>query len=303
MYRLKFALIENDSHLNFQKGMVFTIMLASLLLTFREGLEAALVVGIILGYLRQIGHQDHRRWVWAAVGSAVALCFGLAVILQLAGAELEGKAEAIFEGCAMLLAVGVLTWMIFWMRTQARHLKSQLEAEIRGAISQGHHWGLFSVAFLAVFREGVETALFLTAASLVSDGLSTLVGGAVGLALAAFAGWLIYTSTARLNVRRFFGITSMLLLVFAAGMFAHGLHEFVEAGLLPSLGEEVWNTGQLLSDSSTIGSVLRTLVGYNDSPSLLEVIAYVTYWGVVVLAIKWWVNRISLGRVPVPNRS
>ena len=143
-------------------------MLASLLLMFREGLEAALIIGIMLGYLGQVGHEERRRTVWIAVVAAAGACLALAAGLQIVGASLEGKAENIFEGLAMLLAVVVLTWMIFWMRYQARHIKGALEAEIRAAVRQEHSWALFSLAFLAVFREGVEMALFVTAIDSVS---------------------------------------------------------------------------------------------------------------------------------------
>jgi len=266
-------------------------MLASLLLTFREGLEAALIVSIILSYLKQIGHQDRRNVVWTAVAAASVLSLALALGLQAVGAEFEGKAEQIFEGTAMLLAVGVLTWMIFWMRYQSRRIKSTLEAEIRVAANQGHNLALFTIAFMAVFREGVETALFLTAASFVSDGPATWTGSVIGLAVAVVVGWLIYTSTARLNVRRFFDVNSILLLIFAAGLFAHGIHEFQEAGWLPTLVDEVWNLKPVLDDESTVGAVLRTLVGYNDNPNLLEALSYLGYWVLVWGLATWWTNR------------
>jgi high-affinity iron transporter len=275
-------------------------MLPSLLLTFREGLEAALLVGIILGYLDQIGRRDRYRPVWTAVGLAAALSLALAVGLHIAGAAFEGRGENLFEGTAMLLAVGVLTWMIFWMRHQARSRKNALEAGIYGAVRQGHAWALFSLAFLAVLREGVELALFLTAVDLVSGGLSTLAGGLIGLGCAILAGWAVYTSTARLNVRRFFDTTGFVLLVFAAGLFAHGLLEFQEAGWLPALAEQVWNLKPVLSDTSTVGSLLRVLVGYHDAPSLLEVIGYLGYWS-AVLAVVWRTNRRMVRRVAAPN--
>jgi high-affinity iron transporter len=275
-------------------------MFASLLLMFREGLEAALIVGIILGYLSQIGHRD-RRWVWSAVAVAAALSLALAIILQVVGASLEGQAEYLFEGFAMLLAVIVLTWMIFWMRYQSRNIKRHLESEIGLAVRQGHNWALFSATFLAVFREGVETALFFTAVNSVSDDLSTLVGGLIGLAGAVLAGWLIYTSTVRLNVRRFFDVTSVILLVFAAGLFAHGLHEFQEAGWLPVLADHVWDLKPVLDDKSTVGSLLRVLVGYNDDPALLEVIGYIVYWITVLVSVNWWTNRRSIREAAPSN--
>jgi high-affinity iron transporter len=276
-------------------------MLTSLLLLFREGLEAALIVGIILGYLDRIGHRERRRSVWIAVGAAALLSLALAVILQIVGASLEGQAEALFEGFAMLLAVAVLTWMIFWMRYQARYIKAALEAEIRLAVREPHSRALFSLAFLAVFREGVEMALFLTAINAASDGIAVLVGSALGLIGAILVGWVIYTSTVRLNVRRFFDVTSVILLVFAAGLFAHGLHELQEVGWLPALVDQVWNFKPILDDQSTVGSWLRVLVGYNDDPALLEVIGYLAYWLIVLVAVNWWTAHRAVSGAVTAN--
>ncbi len=270
-------------------------MLPSLLLTFREGLEAALIVGIILGYLRQVGQMHRQRWIWAAVGCAAALSLGLALGLQAVGAELEGRAEYIFEGLAMLLAVVVLTWMIFWMRRHAHAMRASLQNSVQTAVQRGAGGALFGVAFLAVLREGVETALFLTAARIAGDGLSTLIGGVSGLVLAVALGWAIYSGSARLDVRRFFDVSSALLLVFAAGLFAHGVHELQEAGWLPVFVEHIWSTKATLNDGSTLGAMLRTLVGYNDDPSLLEVLGYGAYWAAVLSALRWWRTRV-LGR-------
>ncbi len=269
-------------------------MLPSLLLTLREGLEAALIVGIIFGILRRLERQDLRRVAWTAIAAASGLSLALAGALHMAGAEFEGRGEMLFEGTTMLLAVGVLTWMIFWMRRQARFIESRLETEMRGAIRQGHHWALFSIVFLAVFREGVETALFLTAANIAGgDGLATIIGGVIGLAGAILIGWGIYVGAARLNIRRFFDVTSVLLLIFAAGLFAHSLHEFEELGWLPAIAEEVWNLKPILSDTSTVGSMLRVLAGYNDAPSLLEVIGYLAYWSVALIAANRWARARS----------
>lgn len=279
-------------------------MLAAALLTLREGLEAVLIISILLSYLSQIGSQQLRWWIWAAVGAAGALSLALALGLRVVGAGFEGATEQVFEGLVMLLAVGVLTWMIFWMRYQARYAKQALEDDVHLAVRRGHHWGLFGIAFLAVFREGVETALFLTAASFASDGLSIVVGSIVGLGAAIAIGWLIHAGMASLSLRAFFNVTSVLLLIFAAGLFAHGIHELQEAGWIPIMVERVWNLKPVLDDSSLVGSVLRTLVGYNDDPSLLEVISYVLYWVVVVISVRWWVERTSkVSRPPVTSSS
>jgi high-affinity iron transporter len=275
------------------------LVLAALFISFREGLEAALIIGIVLGYLYKTGSRQQVRFAWAGVVAAVAASAALAAIIQVVGAELEGSAEQLFEGVTMILAVAVLTWMIFWMRYQARTLKSSLEHEMQAAVRAGQNWGLAFVAFLAVFREGVETALFLSAAAFANDGLGTLVGSILGLAVAALVGYLIYVSTVRLNLRLFFNVTSVLLLVFAAGLLAHGIYEFQEAGLIPTLNEHVWNTAALLDEGSPIGQVLRATVGYSSAPSLEEVLGYWAYWLVALVGVRWWVDRKVATAVPI----
>ncbi|MBI3287248.1 MAG: FTR1 family protein [Chloroflexi bacterium] len=269
-------------------------MIAAALLTLREGLEAALVVGIVLGYLRKIRRLDRQGYVWIGVAAAVVASLILAIGLQRTGAQLEGPAEEIFEGTTMLLAVGVLTYMIFWMRYQARFIRVALEREVQVAVSQGHNWALAGLSFVVVLREGVETVLFLTAAAFVAGGLETVWGSLLGLSIAITIGALLYATTVRLPVQRFFDVTSVLLLLFAAGLLAHGIHEFQEAGLLPFLVEEAWNTAHLLDESSFWGSVLKALFGYNANPSLLEVLGYLGYWVVVLSSVRWWIDRMAL---------
>ncbi len=266
-------------------------MLPAILIGFREGLEAALIVGIVIGYLVKIEQRAHIKTAWAGVGAAVLVSALVAAGITLVGAELVGRPEQIFEGATMFLAVAVLTWMIFWMRTQAHALKTALEKDIRAAVTSGVAWGLFWLAFVAVFREGVETALLLSASAFTADGASTFTGAVLGLALASALGWAIYASTVRLNVRLFFNVTSVLLLFFAAGLLAHGVHEFQEAGLLPLTIEHVWDVNHLLNEKSTVGEILKALFGYNGNPSLLEVISYVGYWMVALVGVRWWVER------------
>jgi len=270
---------------------MYEALAAATLITFREGLEAALIVGILIGYLVKIGQGQRARMAWAGVGTAVALSALLAFGISAVGAELEGRAEQIFEGVTMFLAVGVLTWMIFWMRFQARFLKVSLEKEVQTAATSGQTLALFSVAFVAVFREGVETALFLSASAFAADGAGTLMGALLGLAIAVALGWLIYASTVRLNVRLFFNVTSVLLLFFAAGLLAHGVHEFQEASLLPMTIEHVWNLNHILDETSPLGEMMKSLFGYNGNPSLLEVISYAAYWVVALAGVRWWVGR------------
>ena len=266
-------------------------MAAAALIALREGLEAALIVGIVLSYLRQIGYLEGRRPVWIGVFVAVFASLGLAFLIQLVGMELDGRAEEIFEGATMFLAVGVLTWMIFWMRTQMGLIKTSLERNVQDAVETGTKWGLILIAFIAVFREGFETTLFLSAAAFASNGQGgTLVGAAIGLAAAILIGYLIYASTAQLNVRLFFNITSVLLLLFAAGLLAHGIHEFQEAGLIPTVNEHVWDTNHLLDENSNVGQMLKAVFGYNGNPSLEEVVGYFGYWIVVLLGLRLWME-------------
>ena len=266
-------------------------MTAAALITLREGLEAALIVGILLGYLAKIGQGDRRAFIWGGVVVATLASLLLATLVQILGLNLEGRAEQIFEGATMFLAVGVLTWMIFWMRYQARLLKNELERGVQQAVATGRNIGLFSLAFIAVFREGVETALFLSAAAFASPGQGTLTGAALGLAVAVLLGYLIYASTVRLNVRTFFNVTSVLLLLFAAGLLSHGIHEFQEAGLVPTVNEQVWDTNHLLDEASPTGELLKALFGYNGNPSLEEVAGYLAYWAVTLLGVRWWMER------------
>lgn len=273
-------------------------MLSALLITLREGLEAALIVGIVLGYLQRIGRRERMPSAWAGVAVAIALSAMLAIAMRVIGAELEEPFEQIFEGTTMLLAVGVLTWMVFWMRYQARFLKSDLERQVQTAVTQGQNWGLFALAFLAVFREGVETALFLAANAFAADAGATLVGAVLGLVIASVAGVLIYAYSVRLDIKLFFDITSFLLMVFAAGLLAYGVHEFQEIGWLQILTGTAFDIKWLLDDKSPLGSILRGLVGYNDNPSMLEVVSYIAYWVVVVQAIRVWTQRLSARLAP-----
>lgn len=257
-------------------------MLASLLLSLREGLEAALIIGIVLGVLLKLKRVDLNKQVWAGAGFAVLASLIVAFMLNLLGMEFEGRGEEIFEGVAMLLAVGVLTWMIFWMHNSAGNLKQEIEAQTKDAAQSKSGRALFALAFLAVFREGVELALFLLAAQQTASPLQTLSGALLGLAGAIVIGWFIFNSTRKLSLRGFFRVTNVLLIIFAAGMVAYGVHELNEARIIPSVIEHVWDINHILSDKSEIGLLLKALVGYNGNPSLTEVIAYLVYVGSIV---------------------
>lgn len=251
--------------------------MSAALLTTREGLEASLIVGIVLAYLAKTDNREHMRVVWAGTAAAILTSIVTGALLFFTVGELEGRAEQIFEGIAMFSAVAVLTWMIFWMRRQAVNIKQDLEARIQGAIAAGSALGLASVVFFAVLREGWETALFLFAISESSTPAVTAIGAVIGLAVSITLGVLLYRGSRRLNLRQFFTATGILLIVFAAGLLAHGIHEFQEAGLLPMTVEHVWDTNAVINEDTTFGEFMTTLFGYNGNPSLLEVVAWATY--------------------------
>lgn len=261
-------------------------MLPSYLLSLREGLEAALIIGIVLGALRQVRRPEFRSAVWAGVIAAIATSLLAGAALFLLGINLEGKAEQIFEGITMFLAAGILTWMIFWMNRQSHTLKGDLEAGVYRASSGSGRGALFALAFFAVVREGVELALFLSAAAFASDATQTLAGALLGLGTAVLLGWSLFATTVRLDLRRFFQVTGILLILFAAGLVAHGVHEFNEAGWIPAGIEHVWDINPILGENSTLGQILKALLGYNGNPSLTEVIAYLAYYVFIWIGLR-----------------
>ena len=260
-------------------------MLPSYLLSLREGIEASLIVGILLGAVRLIKRPALVPAIWFGVLSAIAVSVLGAFLLTLLGLKLEGRAEAIFEGITMLLAAALLTWMIFWMSGHSRTLKTTLEADVHRASQFGGR-AIFLVAFVAVLREGIELALFLTASVFVSNPFQTFLGATLGLGTAVLLGWSLFASSVRLDLRRFFQVTSILLILFAAGLFAHGIHEFIEVGWLPAIVENVWDTSFILSRDSVAGQLMSALFGYNPSPDLTEVIAYLAYFAAILFVLQ-----------------
>jgi high-affinity iron transporter len=204
--------------------------MGSFVIVLREGFEATLLIGLILGVLNKTGQRQHARAVWMGVAAAVATSLVIGAILFGAVGELEGHAEMYYEGTAMLLAACVVTWMVFWMRKQARTLGGHLRSQVSSAVVAGGGLALASVAFIGVAREGLESALFLFA-SVGDDGVvATVVGGSLGALAAITLGYLFYRGTLHLDLRRFFMITGVLVIGFAAYLIAGGLHEFSEAG-------------------------------------------------------------------------
>jgi high-affinity iron transporter len=250
---------------------------SSFLLALREGIEAALVVGIVLGALRKLNMQQGRSAVWWGVAAGVGVSVLAAIGLNSLGLAFEGQAEVIFEGFMMLIAAGFLTWMIFWMQKHGRHMKAELEAGVKEAAAGQNTWALFLLTFTAVMREGIELALFLLAARMVTNPAATLIGSLLGLLTAIGLGWLLFASTRNLNLQRFFQVTNVLLVLFAAGLVAHGVHEFNEAGWIPSVVEHLWDLNPILDEKGTFGRLLGALFGYNGNPSLTEVLSYLIY--------------------------
>jgi len=277
-------------------------MLSAFLITLREGLEAALIIGIILAYLSATGKRQGFKPVWIGTSLAIAVSLVAGAAIYFSAGRFEGRAEEIFEGIAMWLAAGVLTWMIFWMRKQAINIKGHLHAQIKSALGSGSALGLLGLAFVAVVREGIETALFLFAATRITESaILSAAGGILGLAIAVAIGYSLYRGSTKLNLRAFFSITGLLLILFAAGLLAHGIHEFHEAGIIPPVIAHIWDVNHILPEQSASGRFLTAIFGYNANPSLVEVLAYVSYL-VITLASYFRPAGPKKGGEPVANR-
>jgi high-affinity iron transporter len=267
-------------------------VLPAMLLSLREGLEIALIVGIVFGAVHKLGRNELARPVWLGLLAATLASLGVALGLQGIGAELEEPYAELFEGAMMVTAAAVLTWMIFWMQSQARYLKANIENEVRLKSLKGGQRGVFFLAFALVAREGIELALFLSAVALSVGRIPAAFGALAGLSIAALLGWGLFAATLRLNLRRFFQVTSVLLILFAAGLAAHGMHEFVETGLIPGLIDPLWDTSAILAEDSIPGTFLKTLFGYNANPSLTEGLTYLAYLAAVVFGL--WRSRAAV---------
>jgi high-affinity iron transporter len=253
---------------------------AAFLITLREGIEAALVIGIILAYLNSVGRRDRHGTVWVGVGTAVAISVLAGAIIFVTAGALSEEAEEAFEGLASLAAVAVLTWMIFWMRRQARFIKGELQEKVNVALASGSALALPALAFIVVVREGLETVLFLfSAIRTTAEGSVVLgyIGAALGLIVAAVLGFLIYRGGSRLNIRTFFKVTGALILVVAAGLLAGGIHELQEAGWIGGESAKAFDISGVLSDEAGLGAFLRAMFGYNADPSVLEFGAWLAY--------------------------
>jgi high-affinity iron transporter len=252
-------------------------MLATFFLMLREGLEAALIVGIIAAYLVKIERRDALPKIITGVVAAVGLSIALGLVITFTIERVPLVVQETLEGIAAILAVGVLTWMLFWMRRQGRLIKGELEQGVDVALSKGSTRALVALAFLAVIREGVETVLFLIPIlSFNGTGIDVVAGGVLGLLISVAAGWAIFALGIRINLRRFFTVTGTILIFVAAGLVAFAIAEFGEAGLFANAGT-AFDLNRVLPDNGPIGSVLRGLFGYRSAPTPLEVVGYVVY--------------------------
>lgn len=276
-------------------------MTSGFLIMLREGLEAALIVAIVLAYLKRLGMERRFRAVWVGVAAATALAVAAgAAILAILG-DLHGTAEPVTEGVIAFTSAVVLTWMIFWMGKQARHIKGELHAKVDRALMRESALGLGAIAFIAILREGLESALYLVSTTVgQQSNLQELIGGLLGLAGATALGYLLYKGSRKVNLRVFFRATGILILLFAAGLISKGVHEFQEAGVLGTLNDHIWNLSSLHflnPEHGWTGQTLNGLFGIYPSPSL-EMFALHLLYLVPVGALFLYQTRKMPARSP-----
>ncbi|HEY0444162.1 MAG TPA: iron uptake transporter permease EfeU [Candidatus Limnocylindrales bacterium] len=263
---------------------------SGLLTGLREGVEAALIVSIILAYLSRTGNGRHAWRIWLGAAGAVAISLAVGVAIFDTTRSLPEQAEQLFSGSMMLIAAGVVTWMLFWMRRQAAGVKGDLQARVDRALTGGSTWALAILAFTAVIREGIETSLFLVgqANSSVAGAESVLIGALGGLAIAVLLGYGFYRGSRRVNLAVFFRWTGIALVFIAAGLLSHAIHELIEAGVVTIGTQTAYDIRSVLPDDPAAGNVvgqfLGTLFGYSANPELATIAAHLAYL-VAVLAL------------------
>lgn len=252
-------------------------MIANLLIGLREGLEAALVVGILMAYVVKLQRRDVLPRLWMGVGLAVALSLGLGALLTFGAYGLSFEAKEVIGGSLSIAATALVTWMIFWMLRTARNLGSSLRSDVDNHLT-GAGWGLVLVAFLAVGREGIETALFIWAA-VQATGETTLplLGAGIGIAIAIALGWLIYRGVVRINLGTFFAWTGFFLIIVAAGVLSYGVHDLQEAGVLPGLRTLAFDVTATIPPDSWYGTLLKGTINFSPATTWLEAIVWVLY--------------------------
>ncbi|MCS3431568.1 iron uptake transporter permease EfeU [Klebsiella sp. BIGb0407] len=271
-------------------------MFVPFLIMLREGLEAALIVSLIASYLKrtQRGHLFVAMWI--GVVTAAVLCLILGLVINETTGEFPQKEQELFEGLIAVVAVFILTWMVFWMRKVSRNVKGQLERAVDSALGRknNHSWALILMVFFAVAREGLESVFFLLAAFQQDVGMLPPIGAMLGLATAIGLGFLIYYGGVRLNLAAFFKWTSLFILVVAAGLSASAIRAFHEAGLWNHFQERAFDMSETLSTHSLFGTLLEGLFGYQEAPTVSEVSVYFIYLiPALLLFFSPWSNKAS----------
>jgi len=255
-------------------------VLATYLIGLREGLEAALIISILVAYLVRTDRRSALPWVWAGVAIAVAMSIGVALILNLTSSVLSDTAEKLFAGIMSFVAVAMVTWMVFWMKSASRTIANDL----RGTLDQAFAMGVGAVAtmaFVSVAREGLETAVFFFSLTTSTEGGSRAIAGlALGLATSAAIGWLLYRGAVRINLSTFFRFTGLLLILVAAGVLTYGVHELQEVGVLPGEDNVAFDVSATIPADSWYGSVLRGVLGFRPVMTVLEVVVWASYVGI-----------------------
>jgi high-affinity iron transporter len=258
-------------------------VLATLVIFLREGIEASMIVAILLAYLNRLGQRQHFRDVFLGVGAALVLAGAGGAAAYLTIRSYDGsRVQTIFETGTFVVAASVLTYMTFWMRNHARSLSSELRSRAEAALDGKARWGLALLAFQAVGREGLETVVFTLAIIFSTSVAGALSGAVIGLAGSLVLAFVIYRLGHRLNLSRFFTVIGVLLMVFAAGLLADTVENLQELGWVRVLATPMWHSGALLSEDSALGDVLHSFFGYSDSPTPLQLLVYVGYLALVI---------------------
>jgi high-affinity iron transporter len=252
-------------------------MLSTFIIALREGLEAELIVGILVAYIVRTDRRHFLKPLWTGVGAALAATFALGAFLSYTSAELTPRGEELFAGITSFIAVGLVTWMVFWMKRTARTLRNELHGKVDTALTGGPI-SLALVAFFAVAREGLETALFVyTNFKTVGAASTATVGLVLGLTLAVVLGYLIYNRSVKLDLSKFFTVTGVALVIVAAGVLSYGIHEFQELGWIPGVDDFLWDVTPWIAKESILASLLSGTVGFDTTTSFIQFIAWSAY--------------------------
>src|SRR3954451_364201 len=275
-------------------------MVGSALILLREGLEGALIIAIVLAYLNKLGRKDRFPVIWAGAGLAIGIAVAVGTVLFLTVGELTGDARKISFAAIMLTAAGVLTWMIFWMRSQARAVKGELQQKVDHALLAGSAGALAGVVFLGVLRESIETVLFFLAAAGQTSTANSLVGGSLGLLGAVVLAVGFYKGASWLDLRQFFAISGAIVLLFAAGLLARGVAELQVLGTIPTLWYPVFDVTSLtlIAPGHFVGDLMRGLFGWDPAPSIEELLAWFGYIAVIGTLYFRGLPRPWFGRMP-----